>query len=269
MLACLQRDMLHKCSNMEAGLVVCAADRVGLEVVRFVLGQKRVPLSAFILHPRDPGGCNKGIGAEVSSRSDAPLYHDPESFLAHSRGSSTRPSLGILAWWPVIVKEPLLSLPQRGWVNFHPSLLPYNRGKHPNFWALRSSTPFGVSLQMIDAGIDTGPVIAQRQIEVGWTDNAKTLHDAARKEIVSLFIEKFDSIVDNTLPPVQQDESLATSHHSSEIEKASRIELDTPTTARDVLNLIRARTFPPHPGAWFEEDGEQYEVRIDVVKRQR
>lgn len=41
-----------------------------------------------------------------------------------------------LAWWPYIVKESVLSIPKIGVLNFHPSLLPYNRGKHYNFWTI-------------------------------------------------------------------------------------------------------------------------------------
>ena len=58
--------------------------------------------------------------------------------------------LGILAWWPRLIKEPLLSMPKNGYINTHPSLLPFNRGKHYNFWALVEQVPFGVSLHFID-----------------------------------------------------------------------------------------------------------------------
>jgi methionyl-tRNA formyltransferase len=51
--------------------------------------------------------------------------------------------LGILAWWPKIVKQPLLNLPEKGFINTHPSMLPHNRGKHYNFWALIEEAPFG------------------------------------------------------------------------------------------------------------------------------
>lgn len=43
--------------------------------------------------------------------------------------------LGVLAWWPKIVRSPVLDVPRHGFVNTHPSLVPYNRGKHYNFWA--------------------------------------------------------------------------------------------------------------------------------------
>ena len=83
--------------------------------------------------------------------------------------------LGILAWWPQIIKEPLLSLPQNGFINFHPSFLPYNRGKLYNFWALVEQCPFGVSLHKVDSGVDTGEIVSQRQISYNWEDNGETL----------------------------------------------------------------------------------------------
>ncbi|NLW76869.1 MAG: formyl transferase, partial [Methanomicrobiales archaeon] len=70
--------------------------------------------------------------------------------------------LGILAWWPNIINKYLLSLPKWGFINTHPSLLPYNRGKHYNFWAIVEEVPFGVTLHRVDLGVDTGDIIVQK-----------------------------------------------------------------------------------------------------------
>ena len=59
----------------------------------------------------------------------------------------------VLAWWPYIIKEPLISISRLGCLNLHPSLLPYNQGKHPYFWSIVEDVPFGVTIHFIDAGI--------------------------------------------------------------------------------------------------------------------
>ena len=62
-----------------------------------------------------------------------------------------------------LIKEPILSMFRRRIVNIHLSYLPWNRGASPNFWSWWDNTPKGVSIHFVDAGIDTGPVILQRQ----------------------------------------------------------------------------------------------------------
>ena len=58
--------------------------------------------------------------------------------------------MGILAWWPYILKGRVIKIPKKGWLNFHPAYLPFNRGKHPNFWCLVDETKCGVTLYFID-----------------------------------------------------------------------------------------------------------------------
>lgn len=69
--------------------------------------------------------------------------------------------LGLLGWWPNILPKIILNLSKRGFINMHPSLLPFNKGRNPNFWALTEQTPYGVTLLFADEGIDTGDIIAQ------------------------------------------------------------------------------------------------------------
>ena len=51
-------------------------------------------------------------------------------------------------------------------VNLHISYLPWNRGAHPNFWSFFDATPTGVSIHLIDKGIDTGPIIVQKKVKL-------------------------------------------------------------------------------------------------------
>jgi methionyl-tRNA formyltransferase len=71
----------------------------------------------------------------------------------------------ILSWWPYIVNASLFKLPTKGTLNFHPSLLPFNRGKHPTFWNIIEEAPYGVTIHFVDEGIDTGDIIFQKEIE--------------------------------------------------------------------------------------------------------
>ena len=172
----------------------------------------------------------------------------------------------ILAWWPKIIKEPILSIPKIGILNFHPSLLPYNRGKNYNFWSIVEESPFGVSIHFVNKAIDGGDIIFQHKIEKSWEDTGATLFEKAQYEMLKLFKSNYGKIRDGEYTPIKQLPGTGSFHLSKELNSASFIELDKTYTAKELLNIIRARTFPPHPAAWFESDGVKYEVRIEITK---
>jgi methionyl-tRNA formyltransferase len=175
--------------------------------------------------------------------------------------------LGILAWWPEVIKEPLLSLPKYGWINTHPSLLPFNRGKNPNFWSIVEQAPYGVSIHVVDKGVDTGAVIAQKEIPYDWTDTGAALYEKAEEEMVQLFKETYPKLREHGFVAVDQDPKAGGFHKASELEPASRIDLDCLYFGRELLNKLRARTFPGHPSCYFEDEGVTYEVRIEIRRR--
>lgn len=174
--------------------------------------------------------------------------------------------LGVLAWWPRIIKKSLLYLPKHGFINTHPSLLPYNRGKHPNFWAIVEQAPFGVTLHFADPGIDTGDIVAQSKIVYDWCDTGETLYKKAQTAMVELFCKTYPVLRTGKYGRKSQDKSKGSFHLSSEIELASKIDLESSYRARDLLNLLRARTFDGYPGCWFEENGERFEISVKIRK---
>jgi methionyl-tRNA formyltransferase len=245
-------------------MIVLASDYVGLKVVEFLF-QRGERVTFVVMDSADRGGYNGRIEQLCRSSSRdcvlvgaAQLKND--DFL--KRVAQTQPRIGILAWWPHILKSPIHSIPQLGWLNLHPSYLPFNRGKHPNFWCLADGTPCGVSLHFIDEGIDTGAVAAQTPMDISWEDTGETVHHKSRELILQLFREKFDAIVEGRLPGVKQPSEIGSFHTASEIEEASRINLDAPCTARKLFNIIRARMFSPHPTAYFHDGHRKYSVRI-------
>ena len=174
--------------------------------------------------------------------------------------------LGILAWWPKILRKPLIEVPHQGFINTHPSLLPYGRGKYPNFWALVEESPFGVTLHRVDAGVDTGEIVAQQKITYDWEDSGESLYMTAQDAMLDLFRNTYPALRTGRIQSKPQNNDEGPSHHSSEIEVASHIDLEGVYRARDILNLLRARTFEGHPGCWFEDNDEKYEISIRIRK---
>ncbi len=242
-----------------------AANVVGNRIARF-MGDQGAPPACLVLDANDPTGLNPEIIAG-SGVTDSSLIFESSSLQNEQTLVRLRAldlDLIVLAWWPYILKAELIEIPRLGCLNFHPSFLPYNRGKHYNFWAIVESAPFGVTIHWVDAAVDCGDIAFQSRIETSWEDTGATLYYKAQEEIVRLFKEKFSEIKAGRIPRQAQDLARGSVHRARELEEASRIELDQTYPARALLNLIRARTFPPHPAVSFVDEDRRYEVRIEI-----
>jgi methionyl-tRNA formyltransferase len=252
-------------------VIVLAADQVGLRITEF-LAQRKERIDWLVLDPDDRGGVNAEIRRAVARAGGerrvevAATLSDP-GFLR--RLAESKPPLGVLAWWPHLLKGPLLNIPRLGWLNLHPGYLPFNRGKHPNFWCLVDETPCGAALHLVDPGVDTGSVIARGQVETCWEDTGETMHRKCREKAIQLFKDNFDAVIGGSARPVPQAMGEGTAHRSSELEGASEIKLDETYTARHLLNVIRARMFPPHPTAFFNDGDKTYSVKVIIEERDR
>ncbi len=117
-----------------------------------------------------------------------------------------------------IIDEKFLQMVKAPIVNLHHSFLPFNRGAHPNFWSFYEDTPKGISIHLIDKGIDTGDIIYQEEIQL---DLKATFRDTYKKlddEIVDRFIKIYPDIVAKNYDLIKQ-KGKGTFHNASEIDK--------------------------------------------------
>jgi methionyl-tRNA formyltransferase len=90
-------------------------------------------------------------------------------------------------------------------INLHISLLPWNRGADPNLWSFLEDTPKGVTIHVIDAGIDTGDIIAQRSVAFDLDhETLKTTYDKLNHDIIQLFSEYWQLIKGKEVAPKKQ-----------------------------------------------------------------
>jgi methionyl-tRNA formyltransferase len=165
--------------------------------------------------------------------------------------------LAILAFVSFIVPRQVFSVPRLGSICFHPSLLPRYRGASAINWALmKGETVTGLSLFWVDPGIDTGPVLLQKEVKVEPDDTTGSLYF---NKIFPLGIEAIGEAVDlikaGNPPRIVQDESQATYDPPCTDEHA-RIDWSKP--AQEVYNLIRG--CDPQPGSHTTWQGKM--VRI-------
>jgi methionyl-tRNA formyltransferase len=244
-------------------VVIFASGPLGRQVADFALGYDRSSVSGIVTLSGDPH--TEGLDAELSR--DCVVHYDAtrtDSTASLIKGLGG--NIFVLAWWPILLPALFLELGQRTTLNLHPSLLPFGRGKDPNFWALVEQSPFGVTMHHVTSAIDGGDIAFQREISYGWADNGKTLYESALREMFSLFCESYPRILCFDIPQVPQQAAKARVHYRRELDKSSQIVIDESYTARQLFNLLRARTFEPHPACRFVDDGATYEVRISISK---
>lgn len=192
------------------------------------------------------------------------IYRSESALLEEFNKDNERLDLGFLLWGPKILSTRLLEICSNGFVNTHPSLLPFNRGKHTTFWAIVERCPFGVSLHYVDHGIDTGDILAQTEVVYDWEDTSETLYKRSREAMIQLFKDSYVQIRNSNLKAIPQDLDAGSFHYGSEIEVASRVDLYRSYRAIDLLNLLRARTFSGYPGCSFEYQGHRYELSLKI-----
>ncbi len=103
-----------------------------------------------------------------------------------------------------IIRQNVLDRFPRRAVNLHIAYLPWNRGADPNLWSFIEKTPKGVSIHYLDAGVDTGDIIAQKLVEFEAGETLRTSYARLQAEIAQLFAEHWSRIRAGTCHAVKQ-----------------------------------------------------------------
>lgn len=172
--------------------------------------------------------------------------------------------IGVSAMFGHILRRDLLDLLPAGCVNLHPSYLPYNRGAHPNVWSIVEGTPAGATLHWVDEGVDTGDIIAQRAVPVDPADTGETLYRKLERACVTVFDEAWPLVRAGCAPRRPQPRDAGTTHRVADLARLDEIDLDRRYTARELIDLLRARTFPPHRGVCITDGGRRLHLRLEL-----
>lgn len=229
------------------------------------LRQQGDEIVGLAVHPDARSKFGGEIRAEVSNTNCAVLdgsrLKEP-ALLEQVRNLDAEIAVSVL--FAYVLRVDFIHLFPRGCVNLHPALLPYNRGRFPNIWSIVSKTPAGVTLHYVDEGIDTGDVIAQKEVEIKITDTGATLYRRLEVEGLELFKTSWPSIRAGTNSRSAQPTGLGSYHRARDVETIDEIDLQKSYRAEDLINLIRARTFPPYSGAYFVHAGRKIYLRMEL-----
>ncbi|MCX5907022.1 MAG: methionyl-tRNA formyltransferase [Deltaproteobacteria bacterium] len=156
-----------------------------------------------------------------------------------------------------LLPQPLLQISPQGVIGSHPALLPENRGRHPLIWALVKGLPkSGLTLFYIDAGVDSGDIVMQREFLITVTDTAMDLYAKIEELGAEMVRELIPLLEDGKAPRIPQDHRKATYLRKRNKEDGL---LHWEEGAWKSYNLIRALTYP-YVGAHTFFNGQEIKV---------
>lgn len=231
-------------------IAVLGAVHESLPMLQALLGDSRVEVVAVVT----PSSISRPSGAvdlaSVARRCGVPAFEGLE--LKSPEGLAILAlceiDLMVVVGWTRLVPEPVLALPTFGCVGFHASLLPRHRGRAPVNWAIiRGESRTGATMLMLDAGVDTGPVVDQRPIDIGLHDTCGTVYERVAAAGVEMMLEHLPALLAGRAPRHVQ-----LSGSGGDVLPKRTPDMGITDWARpslDVHNWIRALTHP-YPGAF-------------------
>jgi methionyl-tRNA formyltransferase len=169
--------------------------------------------------------------------------------------------LFVVAAFGQLLPQSVLDMPKVACINVHGSLLPRWRGAAPIQASIRAGdAETGVTIMLMDAGLDTGDMLTKRAFPILPTDTAQTIHDTMSKVGAELLLETLPPFLRGEIMPQKQDESLVTIAPQIEKEEG-RIQW-----ANSAIQIERTmRAFTPWPGTFTMWDGKLLKVLSGTV----
>jgi len=241
-------------------VIFMGTGRLGLPTLRALAESKEHEVLAVVTQPDRPAGRGlklrpspvKELAEELKLRIFQPERVNREV----QKIRAWKPDVLVVAAYGQILSKELLETPRLGSINLHASLLPKYRGAAPIQWAIiYGETTTGVTTFLMDEGLDTGPILLQRELPISEEDTAGTLEEKLAELGASLMLETLKGLEAGTLTPRAQDDSKAS--YAPKIKKELG-RLDWTRSARELFNLIRALN--PTPGAYTFYKGVRLKV---------
>lgn len=237
---------------MPLRIVFCGTPAFGLPSLKKLLAAPAFAVEAVITQPDRPRG--RGQNPAHSPIKDAALeaglqIYQPEKIKSADAAEFLKriaPDAVMIIAYGQIIPRGLLEIPKLGWINLHGSLLPRYRGAAPIQRAiLNGDTRTGLTTMRIDAGLDTGPILEQLEINIGGDETAPELMARMGDAGAPLLIHTLQQLSAGELTPKPQNNALAT--YASPLKKEEGL-LDWNLSAREIYNRIRA--LQPWPGTY-------------------
>ncbi len=163
-------------------IVFCGTPHFAVPTFIHLLAQPDIEIAAVITQPDRPRGRGRHISpppVKEAALAASVLVHQPEKIRAPETQELLQrlaPDCIVIIAYGQIIPSHLLNIPKLGWINLHASLLPKYRGAAPINWAIANGeTVTGITTMRIDAGMDTGGILLQEEMDIAPEETAPEL----------------------------------------------------------------------------------------------
>jgi len=233
-------------------IVFCGTPEFAVPTLRGLLANSEFAVAAVVTQPDRPRGRGQRVSAaavkEVAADAGVRIYQpeNVKSDEAHDFFAEIQPDAVVIIAYGQIIPRRLLEIPRLGWMNLHASLLPKYRGAAPIAWAIiNGESKTGLTTMRLDPGLDTGPILMQREIAIGSEETAPELAKRMAELGAPLVVESLIKLKRGEIAPIPQDSTQA-SYAPMLTKEHGRI--DWSLTAGEIYNRIRG--LAPWPGAF-------------------
>src|SRR5229473_8108502 len=252
-------------------IVFCGTPQFAVPTLKHLLAQPDFEIAGVITQPDRPRGRGQELSFSpvkgVAKAAHLPV-HQPEKIRAPEAQELLKqlsPDGVVIIAYGQIIPAGLLSIPPYGWINLHASLLPKYRGAAPINWAIvNGETRTGVTTMRIDAGMDTGDMLLQREIPIGPKETAPELSDRLAEAGAPLMAETLRGLAKGLIVPRPQNHTEA-SHAPMLKKEDGRIDWNRPAT--EIYN--RMRGYAPWPGAYTAFRGQSCQLWGEPVSNEK
>jgi methionyl-tRNA formyltransferase len=239
-------------------IVFCGTPHFAVPTFIHLLAQPDIEIAAVITQPDRPRG--RGHQVSTSPMKEAAIaanvsVHQPEKIRspdAQDLLKQLAPDCIVIIAYGQIIPARLLDIPKLGWINLHASLLPKYRGAAPINWAIANGeTQTGVTTMRIDAGMDTGNILLQQEIDIALEETAPELAKSMAEAGAPLMLDTLRGLAEGKLTARAQNNEAAS--HAPLLKKEDG-HIDWSRPAQEIYN--RMRGFAPWPGAYTSFRGQ-------------
>jgi len=226
-------------------------------ILQALIDDKDISVSLVITQPDKPVGRKKVMTpppVKLLAEKHGITVEQPASLKNYALADKF--DIGVTAQYGLLVPKHILDTPTHGILNVHTSLLPKYRGASPIQSALmHGETETGVTIMKMDAGLDTGPILLQKTLQIDPDDTYLTLDQKLATLAAPALTEALKAYVAGDLSPHAQDDAAAT-HCKQFTRDDGRV--DWSKSTNDIYNQYRGLT--PWPGLWTMLDDKRLKL---------
>jgi methionyl-tRNA formyltransferase len=233
-------------------IVFCGTPEFAVPSLRALLANPEFAVEAVVTQPDRPRGRGQRISPspvkEVAAQAGVRNYQPASMKSDEARDfiAEIKPDAVVIIAYGQIIPRRLLDIPRLGWMNLHGSLLPKYRGAAPIAWAIINGEPkTGLTTMRLDPGLDTGPILMQREIEIGSDETAPELAKRMAELGAPLVADSLIKLNRGEIVPIPQDSTQAS---FAPILTKEHGRIDWSLTSGEIHNRIRG--LAPWPGAY-------------------